>query len=105
MRISPLSTLVLFFSMGILIFSCNKKDTVDNTDYQKERLTELIMPLEKGKYITYRVDSTLFTNFGKDTVVHSYLIKHLVDTNITDNLGRPAYRIFTYLSDTAGIQS
>ena len=102
MRISLIATFVLFLFMGILIFSCNKKEDIIDTDYQKERLTELIIPLQKGKYITYRVDSTIFTNFGQNTEIHSYLIKHVVDTAITDNLGRPGYRIFTYLSDTTG---
>src|SRR4030095_12077071 len=104
MRISALSTFVLLLCMGILIYSCNKKVDVVNTDYQKERLTELIMPLEKGKYITYRVDSTVFTNFGRNTEIHSYLVKHVVDDAITDNLGRPGYRVFTYLSDTTGTE-
>jgi hypothetical protein len=104
MRISLPSALSLFAAMGILIFSCNKKADVVDADYQKERLTELIMPLEKGKYITYRVDSTVFTSFGRQTEIHSYLIKHVVDTVITDNLGRPGYRVYTYLSDSAGTQ-
>jgi len=105
MRISLISSLFLLIFLGVLIFSCNKKVEVVDTDYQRERLTELIMPLEKGKYITYRLDSTVFTNFGRDSEVHSYLVKHQVDTMITDNLERPAYRIYTYLTDTAGTQS
>lgn len=88
----------------ILIFSCNKKADFDTTDFQQQRLFEMIIPLQKGKYITYRVDSTVFTNFGRTTEIHSYLVKHIVDTLITDNLGRPSYRVFTYISDTAGIQ-
>jgi hypothetical protein len=83
MRISQLTTFIFLIFLGILIFSCNKKVDVVDTDYQKERLTELIIPLEKGKYITYRVDSTIFTNFGRNTEIHSYLIKHVVDTAIT----------------------
>jgi hypothetical protein len=104
MRISLITGLALSFCMAILILSCNKKVDVVDTDFQKERLTELFIPLEKGKYITYRVDSTVFTNFGRNTEIHSYLVKHVVDTAITDNLGRPGYRIYTYLSDTTGTQ-
>jgi len=104
MRRSVFTTLLFLVVLGILIISCNKKVEVVDTDYQKERLTELIMPLEKGKYITYRLDSTVFTNFGRNTEIHSYLVKHIVDTSITDNLGRPGYRIYTYLSDTTGTQ-
>jgi len=104
MRISLISTFILFLFTGILIFSCNKKADLIDEDYKKERLTELMIPLEKGKYITYRVDSTVFTNFGRNTEIHRYLIKHVVDTAITDNLGRPGYRIFTYLSDSTGAE-
>jgi hypothetical protein len=104
MRISLLSTSILLAFLGVLICSCNKKVEVVDTDYQKARLTELTIPLEKGKYITYRVDSTIFTNFGRNTEIHSYLVKHVIDTSIIDNLGRPGYRVFTYLSDTTGTQ-
>lgn len=92
------------FAFTILIFSCNKKDGSDNTDLQPERLTELTIPLQHGKYITYRVDSTVFTDFGKTTEIHSYLVKHVVDTLITDNLGRPGYRVFTFITDTLETQ-
>ena len=51
MRISLLTTFVLLLFMGILIFSCNKKDDVIDTDYQKERLTELSFLLKKGNIL------------------------------------------------------
>jgi len=105
MRISLLIICIVFTFVSILTFSCKKNDAFDDTDYQQQRLTELIMPLEHGKYITYRVDSTVFTNFGKTTEIHSYLVKHIVDTIIADNLGRPSYRVFTYITDTTGTQS
>src|ERR1043165_6004254 len=103
MRI-PLRRSLVVLGIIILVSSCKKKDNVDESAYQKARLTELVIPLEKGKYITYRLDSTVFTNFGRTTEVHSYLVKHVVDTVLTDNSGRPAYRIYTYLSDTTGTQ-
>jgi hypothetical protein len=62
------------------------------------------MPLSTGKYITYRIDSTVFTNFGTKTEIHSYQVKHVIESQFTDNLGRPSYRIFRYLRDTAGTQ-
>lgn len=31
-------------------------------------------------------------------------MKHVVDAQITDNLGRPSYRIYTYIRDSAGTQ-
>jgi len=102
MRIPLLRRFFLFSSITLLIFSCNKKAAFDDTDFQQQRLFEMIIPLQHGKYITYRVDSLVFTNFGRTNETHSYLVKHVVDTLIMDNLGRPGYRVFTYISDTTG---
>jgi len=102
MRTPRIRRFLVIASGIILIFSCNKKASFDTTDFQQQRLFEMLIPLQHGKYITYRVDSMIFTNFGRSTEIHSYLIKHVVDTLITDNLGRPSYRVFTYLSDTTG---
>jgi hypothetical protein len=80
-----------------VIFSACKKSTEDLklvsvSDYY---------PLVVGKYITYNLDSNIFINFGtKDTTI-SYQVKHQVDALITDNLGRPAYRIIRYIRKTA----
>ncbi len=104
MRMPLLKRFVLFIFIAALVFSCNKKDSFDDTDFQKQRLTELIIPLQAGKYITYRVDSTVFLNFGRVTEIHKYQVKHVVDSTITDNLGRPSFRIFTYISDSTGTQ-
>jgi len=54
-------------------------------------------PLQTGKYITYQLDSLIYLSFGtRDTTV-SYQVKYLTDSLITDNLGRPAYRIFRFI--------
>lgn len=65
----------------------------DTSDYQ---------PMAVGKFITYRLDSTVFVNFGRDVEIHSYEEKHVFDAEILDALGRPAYRIFRFTRDTAG---
>lgn len=55
-------------------------------------------PLQVGKYVTYNLDSIVFyTNFGVSAVIHSYQVKHVVDAQVTDALGRPAYRIIRYI--------
>lgn len=73
-------------------FSCKKEnevlDPVMATEY---------FPLETGRQITYALDSTLFLNFGKTKTIVSYQIQDRVDEKITDNLGRPSYRIFRYI--------
>lgn len=80
---------------GLILFSltsCNKQD--------EAILTESIsnyFPLEAGKYITYRLDSTVFVSFGTGIEVHSYDVKYYTDAQITDNLGREAFRIIRYI--------
>lgn len=60
-------------------------------------------PLEVGKYIVYRLDSTVFTNFETTEEVHSYQVKDIVEGNITDNIGRPSFRIRRMIRDSAGL--
>ena len=85
---------VLFFSL----ISCSEKES-----FQTEPLTDYL-PVTPGKYITYRLDSTVFTNFGRNTEVHSYQEKHVIDALI-DTMGHQSYRVFRYLRDSAGLQS
>ncbi len=64
-------------------------------------------PLTVGKYLIYRLDSTVATsdgivNNGK-LVVRSYRVKDLVEAEITDALGRKSYRIVRSISDTNGV--
>lgn len=81
---------------SILFVSCKK-----STDVLEVGTVSEYSPLAVGKYITYNLDSTVFINFGtKDTVI-KYQVKHQVDALITDNLGRPAYRIIRYIRKTA----
>jgi hypothetical protein len=55
-----------------------------------------------GNYIIYRMDSLKYINVGSADTVISYLAKEVVEDSITDNLGRPSYRVIRYLSDTTG---
>jgi hypothetical protein len=63
------------------------------------------LPLKPGKYITYRLDSTVFTQLGRGEEIHSYQEKNIVDSPIVDNLGRNGFRIFRFIRDTAGLNS
>lgn len=84
---------------SFLLFSCKKQ----TEQYKSDALSDYI-PQQVGKYITYRTDSTVFTNFGKRTEIHSYQEKNIVDAQLPDGLGRPSYRILRYIRDTAGTQ-
>ena len=85
-----------FVAMLILGFSACKKSS---EDFQPTLISDYA-PLEIGKYVVYNLDSTVFINFGQTTAIHSYQVKYQVDAAITDNLGRPAYRIFRYIRNT-----
>jgi hypothetical protein len=82
-----------------VFFGCNKT----TEEFKSPPLSDYL-PLQVGKYITYRLDSTVFTNFGTVTAVHSYQEKQIVDAQITDALGRNSYRILRFIRDTVGVQ-
>jgi hypothetical protein len=84
----------------ISIFSCTEKKEVITS----EPIADYI-PLVTGKYIAYRLDSTVFTNFGRKTEVHAYQEKDVVDAQLTDNQGRNYYRMYRYVRDSAGLQA
>ena len=99
MRLLPISRFSILAIAVFLFFSCTK-----TTEEFKTASLNDYYPLNPGKFIAYRLDSTVFTNFGRTTEIHSYQVKHLIESKITDNLNRPSYRVFRYLRDTAGIQ-
>jgi hypothetical protein len=78
------------FSLALCI-ACTKSDVLDTAqlaDY---------MPIQPGKFIRYRLDSTVFVNFGQQDTVISYDAKDVVDAEIEDNLGRKSFRVVRYL--------
>lgn len=82
---------VIFLSTGILFYSCKKQDQftlASISDYY---------PLQVGKFITYNVDSTVFINFGKRDTIIKYQVQDRVDAQLTDNNGKPVYRIIRYI--------
>ena len=50
-------------------------------------------PLKVGNIITYQVDSTVFVNLGTVKTIRSYLMRDRIDSIITDNLGRPSFKV------------
>jgi hypothetical protein len=72
----------------LAISSCTKTDSVPASANMAE-----YYPLELGKYITYKLDSTVFINLSTQKTVRSYFVQDFVDAAITDNLGNPAFRI------------
>jgi hypothetical protein len=90
MKQFSLIRLIIILSIVTSLFACSSK----KEEFLSEPTSDYI-PLKKGKFITYRVDSLVFVNFQRIPETHRYQIKHVVDDSLTDNLGRPAWRIYT----------
>jgi len=99
MRSKNLILFLAAFSFLFFITSCEK----ETEEFKTEAIADYL-PLAVGKYITYRLDSTVFTNFGRNEEIHKYQVKHVVDAQIEDNLGRPSFRIIRYMRDSLGTQ-
>ncbi|MBS1564602.1 MAG: hypothetical protein JST39_09440, partial [Bacteroidetes bacterium] len=67
----------LLVSAGLLLTRCSKKD-----DFAGGDLSDFVNP-KVGKYITYRMDSTVWTNFGQTRTIRKYLAKDIVDGTTT----------------------
>jgi hypothetical protein len=97
MKYNKLAFFTLFIFSGLLLTRCSEKD-----DFTSESPTEY-QNLEVGKYITYRLDSILYVDFGQKDTLIKYQAKDVVDAATTDAIGRPAWRVVRYLRDSAGL--
>ncbi len=80
--------LSLVFLAAVFFSACKKSTETLNLTPVSE-----YSPLEVGKYITYQLDSFRYLPFSLQGVTISFQAKYIVDGEVTDNLGRPAYRI------------
>jgi hypothetical protein len=85
--LKPLKILFTLLTI-IAVISCEKSEGVPAAANM-----ESYYPLEVGKYITYRLDSTVYVNFNTKKEIHSYIVQDKIDAIIKDNLGNDAYRI------------
>lgn len=89
-----------FICLTSLLFSllaCKKSTETLNPTPATE-----YFPLAVGKYITYKLDSLVFINFGTSSVTRSFEVKYVTDARINENLDSPAYRIIRYIRKTSG---
>ncbi|HSK14277.1 MAG TPA: hypothetical protein VK907_13745 [Phnomibacter sp.] len=96
MAVNRLTSLLIIVLVVLLVGCSDKK-----IEMTSPPLSEYF-PLQPGKFIIYRLDSTVLTQFGRDTTVNTYRVRDLVDAEITDNLGRKSYRIVRTMSNAAG---
>lgn len=84
-----------FFTVVILVAalaSCKK----ESEHYNAVPLADYF-PLTQGKYLTYKLDSTVYLNLGSVKEIHSYQVKFNNEGPIADNLGRQGMRIVRYI--------
>ena len=91
--LKALPALALLFVL--FLFSCKKQ-----TDAFSLSSINNYYPLQTGKRLTYRLDSTLYVSFGTVVKVDSYLAKDSIISTFQDNLGRTSYLVYRYLTDT-----
>lgn len=87
---------LLALSIAVILESCKKQ-----TDTIASSPLIAYMPMEPGKYIHYRLDSTRYVDFGQRDTLVSYDARDVIDAAITDNEGRTSYRVIRYLRDIA----
>lgn len=86
-RITLLAMLAV--PISLLLSGCNKKE-----DFKTDQLTDY-MVATPGKYITYKMDSLRFTDFGQSEIIVSYEAKDVVDAALEG--GEPnTWRIIRY---------
>ena len=91
-----LKTIAGIFLM-VLVAACGKK-----TETLETILAEDLVPMAKGKYITYRVDSLVSVQGGNQQVTNRYRVRHRVDSLGVDNLNRPMWIVNTFINDSLG---
>jgi hypothetical protein len=86
--------LIYFLTVGFMVFimSCNNKSEILEIEKAND-----YYPMSVGKYITYKLDSTVYLGYTSTGTVISYYVKDLVEAQITDNLNRKSYRIIRYI--------
>ncbi len=75
-------------SMILAVISCEKESAA----LEPEKIKDYY-PLGIGKYVKYRLDSTVYLSLGTKKEIHAYLVQDNIDAVITDNLGRPSYKV------------
>ncbi len=92
-----LSVIIFVGTLNVLLPACSKQ-----TEIFESASLQNYYPLNVGNIFIYRLDSTVPVSFGSRLEVHSYQAKDSVEAVFNDNQGRPSYRIFRTIRDTAG---
>lgn len=85
--------LLLALAFTVTMFSCKKPDDRPAAPQAEQEY----YPLEKGKWVLYEVDSTIWDDTFCIERFYNYQVMHRVADTFTDNQGRPSYRVETYI--------
>lgn len=88
--------LLIAVFIALAFTSCKK----ESEDFKPLTVNDYF-PLKVGDYLNYDLDSTVFVNFGTVRKIVSYQIQDRVDDSITDNLGRPSFRVLRFIRKDA----
>jgi hypothetical protein len=88
MKKSTLRLLMLVCLVSVYFIACKKTDDKPFLSYK-----QFINP-QVGKYIIYKLDSTVTLSFGGSFVVKSYLVKDTIVDKVLDNQNRESYKVF-----------
>lgn len=92
---------IISILLAAIIFSCCKKNDAGTSS---SNTYNAYFPLKIGHVLTYRLDSTVTTNFEAALVVHSYLLRDSIVGTSLDNNNNTVYTIYRSITDTAGKQ-
>jgi hypothetical protein len=82
----------LFILLTGLFFQSCKEKTTQPQDFGYD-----YFPVEVGSWITYDVEDT---RYDVQTITETYQLKELIESETTDNQGRPSLRIVRYWRQT-----
>jgi hypothetical protein len=95
--------LLIAISLVMVTTSCKKTIHYTSTSSYSGALTDFWMPLQVGKYVTYRLDSLNYYFYGQLDTITSYLAKDSVEDSTIDGAGNVAWLVTRYQSDTTGV--
>lgn len=85
--------------LSIVTYSCREK----NSDFVPKESIRDYFPVEVGKFITYRIDSTVFVRSGGSMEIHRYQVKHTVTGTTKDNQGNDVFTVDRTLRNADGL--
>jgi hypothetical protein len=96
MRTLYLFTIIVLIGLSMFISSCTKTEI--ETKPSSIAMSSYY-PLQVGKWINYRLDSTVYTSLNTIKTVHTYYVLDSIEAKITDNNGNDVFRIRRMMRD------